>query len=294
MSNIIHGRNPLWSPEYTQRKPSFNDMGAMRLNPDHRLNQGLVAWWLMNERAGGSLYDVSKKHLGTIVQVGNEITWLPDGELSFINTAGYVSNLSIADSDVTGAITLLCSAYLSIGSTSHSFAAKCASNGATNNPFDFRTNSDAALKVNFVRANSTEVKGWASVSTIPLLSYNIIGITLPSGVVGDTPSIYINGMDAGASSMFGSGTGVATGSNQPVWVGKRADGGAILYGKMRWFAIYKRALPQHEVTMWSASPYGTPSSPRFLVEPRRTWFVPSGAAPPPTVYHQSMTMGMGQ
>jgi len=39
-------------------KPSFNAMGALRLNPDNVLNKGLVAWYLMNEGVVSYLRDL--------------------------------------------------------------------------------------------------------------------------------------------------------------------------------------------------------------------------------------------
>ena len=110
MSNQGYGRNPLWSPEYTGRKPSFNDMGAMQLNQHHPLNQGLVAWWLINEGAG-SLFDILDRRR----VISTAPTWSkgisgPQCQGFAISNAS-TSDLNFVDAPFTACVNILASGY---------------------------------------------------------------------------------------------------------------------------------------------------------------------------------------
>jgi hypothetical protein len=250
MSNQGYGRNPRWSPEFTGRTPSFNDMGAMWLNPNHPLNKGLVAWWLMNERAGNKLCD--------IINISHVV-----GTINYSNIAGQNAiNCSVNSASNSN---LCLSVDYSVrtvvyrpGGNDVGILAKWIPDGTYRSYslyiyydlFRWTTSSDGTF------GTAQNVDG-TFVSNNAWNDYLIVK-------QGSVVSMYANGK------LVGTGTGI---NNTFINNTALVIGNSI--GYVNDLQFYKRALTSKEVADIASCAYGTPSNPRFLVMPQRTWFVPA-------------------
>jgi hypothetical protein len=280
MSSIIHGRNPLWSPEHTGRKPDFNDMGCFTLADESicPINEGLVAWWLMNEGAGG-VVDQCKKRLSS----SSGGTWgKSNGNIALrFDDAGFNSGLN----DVLGtdySVVVLCT--VDSGNSNGCFFSAGQGNG---NPWHINIKI-ATYYCYFETYDGTNVRSAISnpyYIDVPNRPYHLVGVRS-----GNNLSIYLdNRLGTSSSSAIGAISGTSTYRfGQDSWASTK------LIGNIIYAAVYARALIPTEISQLHTSPYGTPSQPRLIYAAPKSYFVPmAGEAPPPPTQHNFMMMGIG-
>jgi hypothetical protein len=163
---------------------------------------------------------------------------------SFLGTDAVNTTLT-SDTNFTGAITVSVWAKITSGVTNISFASKVVTNGATNNPFDFRTNSATPPKLALVRAN-TAYREWLGPNTVPG-SWHHYAVTSNTSNINVAPIFYVDGVATTGTVGTGTGTGNATGSGVITKIGRRADGFVQMIGSMDEVRIYNRALTAAEV-----------------------------------------------
>jgi hypothetical protein len=268
-------RNPYWFPEYTGRKPFFNEMGAMWLNPSHPLNQGLVVWWLMNEGAGlvaNNLVDRKK----TIVKRVNSF-W-DKGGLRLNGNAGSETAIDISQ--------------FASAATSHTFIYDIERSGlAADANFLLDMLSTGRMTISFLGAANYLRSGEADLGLVGTGRMII-------AVVWDGASSKVYGYKNGALlPTTGSYTAVALGTDATLFARYTRDS----YCWDGWcydFEYYPLALPSSIIAVISSSRalYGTPSQPRLLYRGRRAYSVPSAAPSgfkPYWVTRKNRTIGAG-
>jgi hypothetical protein len=97
--------------------------------------------------------------------------------------------------------------------------------------------------------------------------------------------IYVNGVD---KTYVGSGDNWL--SRTTSYIGGREPGGYMLYGRMADFQIWNQAWSAADVLADYANPYGIAGNPRFLVEPRKVYFVASGGGG--TAYSETLSLAV--
>ncbi len=209
---------------------------------------GCVGAWAPSLGAtGGRLFDhsVYQNH-GTLTNMESSDWLVSQGKLCLDFETDDFVNIPMSDANVLGAITL--AAWVNVKSVAlHHFFGKHAGNGATANPFDFRTDTsgnDLAL----VRANA----GGYVLHTGPVIpavnTWTHIGVT-STGVATDDPVFYVNGIPTVGSVLLGSLSGQVTGSGAPVRLGRRDDGAVQLAGLGDDYRIYNRVLSSKEMRL---------------------------------------------
>lgn len=165
---------------------------------------------------------------------------------------------------------------LNSGTTGHHFAGKHLSNGGSDNPFDFRTDSSLPPLVNLVKANSG-FKIWASTASIPTGQYVTVAYS-HAGPIEGAPTFYINGRASSATDAGGAGSGNANPSTAALNIGRRADGAVPLNGKISFVIGFAKVLTADEHFSLSQNPWQ-------LVRPRsRDLFVNIASSGTPYTY----------
>jgi hypothetical protein len=164
--------------------------------------------------------------------------------LEFDGANDYVSISDTDDSKYTGSLTLCTWAKIDTGGAYRHFMGKHSSSGATQNPFDFRTDNAATPKLTLVRANSTNI-GWEG-PTVTLGQWKYYCVVAPA-LIQSAPTFYIDGVATTGTIASGSGTGAATGSGAPIVIGLRPDNAVIMDGAMDEVRIYNRELTSNEI-----------------------------------------------
>jgi hypothetical protein len=254
-------RNPAWFPEYTQRKPDFNTMGAMRLNPDYFGNQGLVALWLINESGGGDFYD---RVSGIVSSLINGATLDPIGGIRCdSNTEASRSGLPKGFT-VTYPISMVFKAYF-LTSTTTAYATFF----SVGDKVAILEQSTAGGKYSHGGYSYSSWNQWDS-NVLRSIGYHTIVSSIGNGY----QRLWADGALVQTSSIAMSNP---TSPSSYIYLGQdntsavRNANVIIIYG-----AVYNRLLIDSEALMWSTAPFGTPDNPRFLALARRTYFVPSG------------------
>ena len=168
----------------------------------------------------------------------------------FDGTDDTISNSTLPDSDVTGAITLCLWTRIETGSAFRHFAAKHAEDGDNKNPFDFRTSNDAAPKLTIVRAASPAFTfhTWNSgTNTLTLGKWHFVGVTVADGDIDTQPRFHLDDLNFLATDETDNGNGTVVGSGADLVLGRRPDGAVIMDGQMAHFHIYNRVLSGDEL-----------------------------------------------
>jgi hypothetical protein len=186
------------------------------------LISGLVAYWTFDEGSGTIAHDSAGNSDGTIHgaiwtsgQVGNA--------LEFDGFNDYVIVQNSPDLNITGDITISAWVYFDRGGTGQNrseqaIVTKCVSNGARNNPFDFRTDVSPEPQLTLVRADpyahdyvySTKhisINEWHHV--VAIVENNIPDFYVDSDITGKTVAAF---------------TRTPTGNTNPLLIGSRDDG----------------------------------------------------------------------
>ena len=236
-----------------QWKPVFGS--GYRLNPDHLLNRGLVAWWLMNEGSGVNTYDTSAYKNPGVLSGTTKPVWTngPYGTALGFGGAAYINNPSdlIGIDDVTvSAVVNITNTGGNLGLVGNSKFYVLIETGLSR----MLISSDGASTNIYPSWNSSTMCGvWAMVTVIRRAG-NLYA--------------YYNGT---LLSNSGNGGTPARGSATTI-------GLALLYfqGSIDRTVIYNRALSQSEINQLYIYPFGTPDNPRLLFPSTRRYFVPSG------------------
>jgi len=218
-----------------------------RLTSPTGVDTSLKGYWSFNgpDMNGTTAYDRSGSGLSGTLTSGPTVTKGRVGQaLDFDGTDDYVTITDTDDTKYTGAITLCTWAKIDTGSAYRHFMGKHASNGATQNPFDFRTTSDTIPLLVFVRANS-DSKNWTG-PAVTLGAWKHYCVTAPSAIE-SAPTFYIDGVAAVTPTAGGTGTGTATGSGAAIRIGVRSDSAVRMDGSMDEVRIYNRALSAAEI-----------------------------------------------
>ncbi len=249
------------SPTPTDNDTIYNDYfdlnvfssGLTNISTFIDFNNSLVGWWRMDDIDGTTVIDYLGDHNGTIIGGAGQVDGKFGKALNFDGVDDYISIVDSDDSKYTGPITICVWANITVSSGAVQFVGKHLSNGASQNPFDFRT-SDAG-KLALVRANTSH-KEWQGPYTIKN-SWNHYCVS--STLIDVAPVFYVNGVATTGILIGAPGTGVPTGSGANIRIGMRADG----YGKMKGgvddVMIFNRILDEDEVQALYAS-----TSPKYL------------------------------
>lgn len=212
------------------------------------VQSGLVAYYRFDDSAGTVLKDYASGYDGTLGTGGSDQPdWVTAG-LDFVpGNADVVTNSTMPDSVLLGALTVCVVANIDTGSTFRHFVGKHAGNAATAAPLDFRTDNAASPKINVGRANTAN-RVWQSNGAVTLGSWQMYSVTYSDGNVNTTPALYINTTAQTVTAVGGAGSGAATGSSADLRIGRRADGAVQMDGKIATILIYNRALSSTEIT----------------------------------------------
>jgi hypothetical protein len=207
--------------------------------PEPNIDYGFVAWWKFDEANGTTAYDSAGGLNGTI----NGATWYNDAirgwDLSFDGNNDYVSVANNSTLNITGDITISAWVYLTAGNSSWGIVTKTVSNGAYNNPFDFRTELGY---LTLVRSDASGHEVAYSNVLISALQWHHVLVRVQNKV----PDFYLDGVLTSKS--LTAFTRTPTGNTNPLYIGRRADG--LYYnGKIDGVRIYNRALSAEEIVL---------------------------------------------
>jgi hypothetical protein len=205
---------------------------------------GCVGAWAPSLGAtGGRLFDhsVYGNH-GTLTSMEVASDWVASNGKTALDfaTDDYI-DIPMGDTNVLGLITLCVWVNLRSTSLVHFFG-KHAGGGASQNPFDFRTASGGSLQ--FVMANANVV-GYNG-PNIGTGSWVHVAVT-STGSLSEPPVFWLNGKSTVGTYLFGIQTGVVTGSNSNLRLGRRDDGAVQLDGLADDYRVYNRILSRNEI-----------------------------------------------
>jgi len=248
-------RNPLWSSEYTGKKPTYDRMRRLAINPAHPLNQGMVAWWMLNEGAGVpvSLSGRDRIALGAGCSMG------PNG-------------MSV----VAGVVSSATSSFLPVGTTDFTISLTLYEPTPSNSYPLACTGGDAgtAAALNYRPAASTItwcMDGYQSV-TWSVYNFNPYTNAVLITRKGSIFTLYVNGVSQGDAT-----NATANTFNNFYRIG-HAD--AYFVGRILDMQFFTKYTDPVNSKMLFSHPYGTPDNPRFIVLPRASYFFPSAGAGP--------------
>jgi Concanavalin A-like lectin/glucanases superfamily/The GLUG motif len=201
---------------------------------------GPTGSWDFEESSGTTIYDSSGNgHDGNIIGA-ERITDSVRGKcLHFDGSDDYVSIPDVPDLNITGEITISAWVYFaSGGGSSQGIVTKTAGNGASNNPFDFRTESGY---LTLVRADASGYDYVYSTQTVPINQWHHVLVRVDSNKV---PDFYIDGVVTGKT--VNSFTRTPTGNTSPLLIGKRYDG-LYFKGHIDDVMIFPAALSSQEI-----------------------------------------------
>jgi hypothetical protein len=208
------------------------------------VNAAIVAHWTFDEGQGNTAYDSVNGYNG-VISGAAWTTGKVGGALSFDGINDYVSVADNAALDITGDITIAAWVSFARGGNeqSHSeqvIVSKSLNNGATYNPFDFRTSIDIVPQLAFVRANNSTHRFVYSTEPIPLSSWHHVAVTVRDGIA----NFYVDGILTGKfhDDLFQT----AAANSRPLYIGRRDDG-LYLQGMIDDVRIYNNALSSQEI-----------------------------------------------
>jgi len=208
------------------------------------LKSGLVAHWTFDESSGTIAHDSAGNNDGAIHgaiwtsgQLGNAL------ELDGFND--YVSVQNSPALNITGDITVSAWVYFERGGTGQNgseqaIVTKCVSNGARNNPFDFRTDKATEPQLTLVRADPFEHDYVYSTKHISIDEWHHVVAIVENNI----PDFYVDGVITGKT--VAAFTRTPTGNTNPLLIGRRDDG-LYFNGRIDDVRIYNRALTGQEI-----------------------------------------------
>ena len=204
------------------------------------LTEGLVGYWSFDDSANPGRDDSGNGNDGTVYGA----TWTTGkfgGALSFDGVDNYVSVPDDAALDVLGDITISAWVYCTRSGSYQAIVTKCVGGGARNNPFDFRTTSNATPNLAFVRADAIAHERVYSTVAIPMSQWHHVSVRVENNI----PDFYVNGFVTRkyADTTF---TRTPTGNANPLLIGRRDDG-LYFNGLIDEVRIYNRALSGSEI-----------------------------------------------
>ncbi|MCK4751820.1 MAG: hypothetical protein KAS75_00130, partial [Planctomycetes bacterium] len=199
----------------------------------------LVSHWKFDETSGATAYDSAGTNHGILANGTVWTTGQIDGALYFDGSDDYVSVPDSLELNITGDITISAWVNFTAGGSEQAIVTKTVSNGAINNPFDFRTSSAAEPTLRFVRADASGAEIVFSTEPIPIQSWHHVAIRIENNVA----DFYVDGDITGKT---GGLTKPATGNSNPLLIGKRDDGWPF-NGKIDDVRIYNYALSAEEI-----------------------------------------------
>lgn len=260
---VTGGADAVWSQRFRWRtKPP---LGAL-LNRSHPLTRGLINCFLFNERAGLTAYDLARSLTGTFA-TGGITPWGADSVESGASTIGLTApavNIPVADVDYLGDLSCIAFGTLRIGSSFHHIFGKSASNGATNNPLEFRASNAATPALQIVTADASNLNLWVTSSTVSLGVHHQLAVTRPR-VLNTAPTFYIDGRPCATATLSAGGSAVtATGTNADIRLWRRTDGGTAYDGWLTMLLVYNRIVQAAEMRELHVNPYQ-------IILPNRLW-----------------------
>ena len=145
--------------------------------------------------------------------------------------------------EVLGASSFLWRGQITTGGADRQFAGKHLTNGAANNPFDFRTSNAASPLPNIVRASSTHFRTYQNSTALTTGAWRTVSFTFADGTVTTTPKGMVNGVIGTITNIDGAGTGAVTGSSAALRVGRRPDNAVQMNGITSVLAIWNLEIP---------------------------------------------------
>lgn len=230
----------------------------MATSPKQSLTNGLVAYWTFDGKditwttpSAATMVDQSGSGLtGTLQRMTmatSSTVGIVGQGMNFSATYGnYVTTAgSISDANFTGPLTISVWANIKTGGNYRQFAAKHLSNGATDNPFDFRTDNSAAPTLVIVRAGTTLTNSNVG-PLVQLGKWAHYVVACPNGSIQAVCTFYVNGV-ATLGTLQSGNSGSVTGVSAAIRIGRRADDFVQMDGSMDELRIYNRALSASEV-----------------------------------------------
>jgi len=227
--------------------PTLQQRQLLLANQKDIVRAGLVSEYRFDEGNGTTLTDSVSGYNGTLgAGAGDLPDWVAAG-LDFVpGNSDVVTNATMPDSALLGALTVCIVCQLDTGSAFRAFLSKCLTNGATNNPLDFRTDNSATPKLASARSTATGTKAYVGPNAT-IGAYRMYSVVYTDGNVDTVPTYYVGTTATGGSGATGSGSGAATGSGANLRIGRRADGAVQMDGIMAHVLIYNRALSATEI-----------------------------------------------
>ena len=209
------------------------------------LKSGLVAHWTFDEGTGTIAYDSVGNNHGTIHGNALWTTGQVGNALEFDGFNDYVSVQNSPALNIMGDITISTWVYFDRGGTGQNgseqaIVTKCVSNGARNNPFDFRTDIAYDPQLTLVRADASAHDYVYSTKHISINQWHHVVAIVENNI----PDFYVDGVIT--SKTVDAFTRTPTGNTYPLLIGRRDDG-LYFNGKIDDVRIYNRALAAPEV-----------------------------------------------
>lgn len=262
---MLHGlQSRVWNA--CQQKPGTNS--RPRLNPFHPCNQGLVGYWLINERGTDQLYNLVDHVPATL----NGPTWDNltvargpglwfDGSGDYVDCNG--SYNAVANSPVT--IIVLFAVY----GVPLSFL-RIVSNFTGVPRYGFELLTDNALNKTFyfqAAYNGTVKTAVAPDNSIATDEALEVALTYDNASI--SPVLYKNGVSVAVNCRDGNwAAGCLAASSSNLNLGRRSGSAdQYWYGWIGRVELFNRVLSQSEIMEIYEHPFGTPTNPRLIVHP---------------------------
>lgn len=244
--------SPTLSLYVPRRKPTERP----QLNRQHPLVRGLQ-FGLFAAHGAGPSFDLVNGYVltpngGAVWSAGPEgvLLSLPSASSSYV-----VTSSAPPDTNYLGPLSIVYRGRVNSGSAYRAFVGKTSGNGATANPFDFRTTNDPTPKLALVRANTafSEIDGPA----ITLNQIQTYGVTTNSSNVANNAGtlFYVDGVQSSFSAASGSGSGAPTGGGNNIQIGRRPDGAVQMDGTCEMVLIWNRVLSADEMAWLVHEPF---------------------------------------
>jgi len=222
------------------------------LDPGHRFARGLIITYLINERIGNTLYDLSGNQLhGTFAGGTGVPSWVAGGNgyaLSFNSTNSHrinCGNSSLFDTDDTGELTLI--AYIKTNALSDRHII---SKGDTGD-YQYTLRMDGEnVQINAWVANGADHLVALSSAVVNDNKYHLIVGTIKDGV---EARIYVDGVLSG-SDTSSAGTWNKSG-NANFLIGGRDDGAGYWPDDIGYIAAYNRVWSAEEIRELQIDPF---------------------------------------
>lgn len=229
------------------RRPTTLDdvLQGFALNSESWQARRLLNWWPANLRTGPFAYDPVTRLYGAFSGATRTVAAAVGRVIKLDSASSSYFSETAADAPYIGPITLVWWGRIDTGSNYRHFFGKHQSNGASDCPFDFRTDNAATPSLALVRAMSGANHSWSG-PTVSLGVFHHIACVLASGDMNEQPLFYIDGVMTGGTNISG-GAGTVTGTNQPIRVGRRDDGAVQMDGVLVDARIYQRVLTRGEI-----------------------------------------------